>query len=148
MPTSAAIRNLTIADYGAAMTLLESIDGIGLRSADSEPSIRRYLERNPGMSFVAIGPDSRVIGCIFGGHDGRRGYLYHLAVAVGARQQGIGRILVEAAVAAIAAAGVDKVHADVFTRNVLGLEAWRHMGWRERSDLTRISFIAGNDPNT
>jgi hypothetical protein len=42
---------------------------------------------------------------------------------------------------------VDKVHADVFTRNALGREAWRRMGWHERPDLTRISFIGGSDLN-
>lgn len=99
------------------------------------------------MSFVAVAADGRVSGCIFGGHDGRRGYIYHLAVAEHARRQGAGRQLVEKAVAAIAEAGVDKVHADVFTRNALGREAWRCMGWHERPDLTRISFIGGSDLN-
>lgn len=138
---------MTIADYCTTMTLLATVEGVGIRSADSEASIARYLGRNPGMSFLALVPDGRAIGCIFGGHDGRRGYLYHLAVAEDARRQGIGRRLVEAAVTAIAQAGVEKIHADVFTRNALGLAAWRRLGWHERPDLTRISFIAGSDPN-
>lgn len=138
---------MAAADYAAVMTLLESIEGVGMRSADSVDGISRYLERNPGMSFVAVAPCGAVTGCIFGGHDGRRGYLYHLSVAEDARRRGIGRRLVEAAVAAISKAGVEKIHADVFTRNALGLAAWRRMGWHERPDLTRISFIAGNDPN-
>jgi ribosomal protein S18 acetylase RimI-like enzyme len=142
-----SIRAMTIVDYSATMALLATVEGVGMRSADSEASIARYLERNPGMSFVAVAPDGQFVGCAFGGHDGRRGYLYHLAVAEGVRRQGIGRRLVEATVAAIAKAGVDKVHADVFTRNVLGLAAWRRLGWHERPDLTRISFIAGSDPN-
>lgn len=138
---------MTIADYDATMTLLGATEGVGMRSADSRESITRYLDRNPGMSFVAVTPQGRVAGCIFGGHDGRRGYIYHLAVAEELRGQRIGRRLVEAAIAAIAREGVEKIHADVFTRNALGLTVWRCLGWQERPDLTRISFIAGNDPN-
>jgi N-acetylglutamate synthase len=71
------VRRMTLSDYAGVMDLLGRVEGICLRDADSREGIARYLERNPGLSFVAEA--GGVVGaCVFGGHDGRRGYLYHL----------------------------------------------------------------------
>ena len=80
------------ADHAAVVELWCSAEGIGLSSADSRPEIEHYLERNPGMSFVAR-DDGQIVGAALCGHDGRRGYLHHLAVAQSHRRRGIGTAL-------------------------------------------------------
>ena len=42
------VAEFTIGTYEQVYSLWESCDGIGLSSADSQPNIQIYLERNPG----------------------------------------------------------------------------------------------------
>jgi N-acetylglutamate synthase len=138
------LRPMTLDDYAGVMELLAQVEGVRLRDADSFKGIARYLERNPGMSFVAE-TGGAVCGCVFGGHDGRRGYLYHLAVAPGVRRRGVGRALVGRAIKAIAAEGIGKFHIDVIAGNADGLHFWRANGWHERGELKRLSHIPSSN---
>lgn len=47
------ISQLTIDAYKQVMALWTDIPGMGLSEADSKENISRYLDRNPGMSFLA-----------------------------------------------------------------------------------------------
>lgn len=88
------IRELAILDYDAVMTLWRETPGVGLSAADNREAIAAYLLRNPGLSFAAWdGP--RLVGAVLCGHDGRRGYLHHLAVAPAYRRQHLGFELAE-----------------------------------------------------
>ncbi len=142
----AGVRAMTPADYDGVAALLGGIAGVRLRGADSREGIAKYLERNPGHSFVAEA-GGRVVGCLLAGHDGRRGYLYHLAVAPEARRRGTGRALVERALEALRTAGIEKVHADVLPENEDGLAFWLRRGWHRRDDILRISWVAPDNPN-
>ena len=53
-------------------------------------NIRAYLERNPGLSFVARDDLGHIAGAVLAGHDGRRGFLHHLAVDEYPPAQGTG----------------------------------------------------------
>src|SRR4030042_5216026 len=87
------VRQMTIRDYDAVISLWRGIPGIGLdNDSDSRLGITRYLKRNPGLSFVAQIQDM-IVGTVLSGHDGRRGYLHHLAVGASHRQLGIGKTL-------------------------------------------------------
>ena len=85
---------MTIQDYSEAYDLWKTSEGIGLSDADTQQAIQRYLNHNPGMSFVAR-VDGKLVGAVLSGTDGRRGYLHHLAVAKPFRKSGVGRQLVE-----------------------------------------------------
>lgn len=141
------LREMTQDDHAAVMTLLAAVEGVGMRDADGRNGVTRFLARNPGMSFVAVRGNGQIAGCVFGGHDGRRGHLYHLAVAHDLRGQGIGGRLVAAAIEALARDGIAKSHIDVFASNTLAQEVWKRLGWQRRDDLLRFSHIAGGDPN-
>lgn len=63
---------------------------MGLNATDdSEDGIAVYLKRNPDTCFVAEDEDE-IVGIILSGHDGRRGYIYHMAVKLSCRNQGVG----------------------------------------------------------
>jgi putative acetyltransferase len=53
MKMSIRISELSIEAYEQVTSLWQLCEGIGLSGADSRNNIRDYLERNPGMSFVA-----------------------------------------------------------------------------------------------
>ncbi len=129
---------MTMKDYDAMMALWQACQGVGLSDADSPQNINRYLERNPGMSFVAE-VDGRLIGAALSGHDGRRGYIHHLAVHPDYRRRGIGKELIKHCLAALAADGIQKCHLYVFTKNQDGIRFWEDTAWTRRDDLLMMS---------
>lgn len=132
------LAEFTFSDYAEVIALWQSSEGVGLSSADAPERIAAYLARNPGLSFVVrVGGD--LVGAVLCGHDGRRGYLHHLAVRPDQRGRGIGRALVDACMQALAREGIDKCHLFVFKENVVGLAFWRKVGWKERLDLAILS---------
>ncbi len=107
---------------------------MGLNDADSRENLANFLARNPGLSFVAA-RGGTIIGTILGGHDGRRGFLYHLAVCAEAQGNGVGRRLVEHSLATLKAAGITKCHLFVMADNSRGLAFWDHIGFKQRADI-------------
>ena len=77
-----------------------------------------------------------ILGVIMAGHDGRRGYIYHTSVREDARQQGIGSVLVEAALEALSQEGISKAALVAFEKNGGGNAFWERMGFTVRTDLT------------
>jgi len=114
--------------------------GVGLSSSDTFEAVARFLERNPGLSLVAVEGEA-VVGTILCGHDGRRGFIHHLAVAPSQRRRGIGRALVSDALAALRAAQITKCHLLVFHENAEGREFWKRIGAEERVTLSTFSLV-------
>ncbi|WP_126310557.1 GNAT family N-acetyltransferase [Methylomusa anaerophila] len=133
------IREMTIRDYDDVIKLWQKTAGIGLSDADSRENIRRYMERNPGLSYVAEQNGAGIIGAVLCSHDGRRGYLHHLAVDACCRGQGLGRSLVERCMAKLREAGITKCHVFIFKDNETGKAFWTHNSWAVRQDLTIAS---------
>lgn len=129
------VRTMTIADYDKVYALWLSCKGMGLNNLDdSREGIGRFLKRNPETCFVA--EDGRgLVGVIIAGNDGRRGYIYHIAVDPGFRRKGIAKALVNAALEALHDLGINKTALVVFDRNSDGNAFWESMGFTEREDL-------------
>jgi ribosomal protein S18 acetylase RimI-like enzyme len=81
------------------------------------------------------------------GHDGRRGYLQHLAVAGAFRKKGIGKALVEKCLDELENAGIRKSHIDVLAANEEAALFWEKIGWKRRNDISRYSFIRNSGHN-
>ena len=128
------IRAMTGADYDAVVALWRVTDGIGLSEADEPGAIAAYLERNPGLSRVAFRGDA-LVGAVLCGHDGRRGYVHHLAVVPAERGHGLGRALAEECLERLGALGIGKVNIFVYAGNAEGQAFWRATGWTARDDL-------------
>ena len=139
------LRELAIEDYDRVLALWQRSDGIVLREVDEREPIRRYLERNPGLSFVWE-DDRTIAGAVLCGTDGRRGYLQHLAVAEEHRRRGIGRALVAASLRALAGRGIEKCHLMVLPANMAAREFWRGLGWAERGDVVVMSYTSSDHP--
>ena len=77
---------------GEALRALWTAFGFRL-IADDDAGLARFAARNPGL-FVVADDGSRVVGSVLGGWDGRRGWLYHVAVAPGHRRRGLATELV------------------------------------------------------
>jgi ribosomal protein S18 acetylase RimI-like enzyme len=133
------IRMMTISDYEKVYELWANTAGMGIRSLDdSEEGIARFLRRNPTTNFVAVTEDT-IIGVILSGHDGRRGYIYHAAVDIKYRGNGIGKSLVDSALEALEKEGINKVALVVFSNNDIGNAFWKSKGFEERIDLNYLN---------
>jgi N-acetylglutamate synthase len=132
------IERLRISHYDEVLALWRRCEGVGLSEADSREAIAAYLDRNPGMSFVAVAGGA-IAGTILCGHDGRRGYVHHLAVDAPWRRRGIGRQLVESSLSALRDAGIQKAHIFMYADNEAGERFWTSLGWVWRSELRMMS---------
>jgi ribosomal protein S18 acetylase RimI-like enzyme len=140
---SGRIREFVIEDYDRVLSLWQASEGLVLRAVDEREPIRRYLERNPGLSFVWA-DGGTIAGAVLCGTDGRRGYLQHLAVAPEYRRRGIGRALVAACLEALAGRGIEKSHLMVLPTNATALAFWGRIGWAERRDVLVMSYTSSN----
>ena len=119
-----SIRLMTIDDYEKVYALWMSCKNMGFNNLDdSREGIDKYLKRNPTSCFVAVKGED-VVGVVLSGHDGRRGFIHHMAVAENHRRQGIASALLEHALSALKAEGINKVALLVFNRNEAGNAFW------------------------
>lgn len=126
-------------DYDGAFILWQSLPGLGLSGADEESQIQKFLDKNPDTCFVAV-DNGKVIGTVLGGSDGRRGYIYHLAVDPTYQRAGLGKSLVEQCLASLRAAGLQKCHIFVISDNAEGIRFWECAGWTKRDDILVMSM--------
>ena len=130
------IQELTVADYEPVMALWNSSPGV--RATESPEEFSRILARNPGLSCVARDGET-LVAAILCCHDGRRGYLYHLAVAESHRRQGIARAMVDRCLTLLTQFGIARCTLFVVADNDDGTAFWKQIGWRERVDLRAMA---------
>lgn len=128
------IRPMVKEDYDEVFAMWQITTKRALSEADSRESIEYYLDRNPGMSQVALA-EGKIVGTVLCGHDGRRGFIHHMAVMPEYRRHQIGKRLAERGLEAIGAAGIAKTHIFCYTDNSLGQSFWRAMNWKKRDDV-------------
>ena len=128
------VRHFCVKDCDAVIALWRRTEGVGLNESDTRRAITAFLRRNPNLSFVAE-QGGRIIGAVLCGHDGRRGYLHHLAVSKRHRCRGIGRQLVNACLTKLRKAGIQKCNIFIFANNAEGMKFWTHTGWSLRTEL-------------
>src|SRR5947209_4936601 len=130
-------REFRIGDYDAAIKLWKRLDGLDIAEGDDRETVRRFLERNPGLSRIA--EESEVIvGAVLCGHDGRRGYVYHLAVDPKYRGRGIAQRLIDECLAGLRRAGLERVNILVGKDNSPGLEFYRRTGWEDLDEAAAM----------
>ena len=137
------IDDLTAEALDEVIALWQATEGVGLSEGDTKDDLVAFLARNPGLSLVAR-HDGRIVGAVLSGHDGRRGCLYHLAVATPYRHQGIGRTLVETCVQRLASFGIRKCNIFLYNHNKIGQRFWNRNGWKERTDLKILQTVTSS----
>lgn len=123
-------REFLIDDYERASALWEKVEGVELCEGDAREEIQTYLARNPGLSRVAE-EDEIMAGAVLCGYDGRRGFIYHLAVAAEFRGRGVGKLLLADCVRGLQNAGMQRAIILVAGDNPMGREFWLRNGWED-----------------
>jgi ribosomal protein S18 acetylase RimI-like enzyme len=138
LPEGYRLRELHNDDYDTVFALWQRCEGIGLNESDSRASISAFLARNAGLSSVVTDAAETIVGSVLCGHDGRRGYLHHLTVAVPHRRKGLGRILVDTSLGRLRKLGIVKCNIFLYATNVEGRKFWLRHGWAAREDLVIV----------
>lgn len=133
------IRPMTIEDYDEVYAMWLITSKRALSSADERGQIERYLKRNEGLSQVAL-IDGKIVGTVLAGHDGRRGFIHHMAVLPEYRRKHIGHALAEKAIEKIKSEGIEKTHIFCYRDNETGQNFWRDFGFVKRDDIFDFSY--------
>jgi ribosomal protein S18 acetylase RimI-like enzyme len=123
-------RAFTIEDYETAVELWKQVEGVEIAEGDDREGVAQFLARNPGLSRVAT-DGSTTVGVAFCGSDGRRGYIYHLAVDPNYRGRGLGKRLVDECLESLRRLGLQRANIMVATDNPHGRDFWSKCGWEE-----------------
>ena len=133
------IREMTSDDYDEVYEMWQITTKRALSKADERDQMERYLKHNAGMSQVAV-VDGKIVGTVLAGHDGRRGFIHHMAVLPEFRRKKIGHALAQTAIQKIREQSIDKTHIFCYQNNETGQSFWRDFGFEKREDVFVYSF--------
>ncbi len=132
------IREFQMADYGAVIDLWQRAgEGIHLRRSDSREEIAKKIQRDPDL-FIVLEQDGVLAGAVMGAFDGRRGFVYHLAVDPRFRRRGLAASLMESLETRLRAKGCLKVYLLVTNENQEGQQYYLKRGWEDMTTALRI----------
>lgn len=134
------IRSGDIADLDAVVSLWQQLPGLMLRAEDTPEALQIALN-GADLNLYVADCESKIVGAVLVGTDGRRGFLYHLAVAERNQGLGLGRRLVEFALEELAARGISRTHVFVQSDNEDARGFWARLDWQPRNDLTVYSHL-------
>ena len=103
--------------------------GVHIGRSDTPEEIQKKLSRDPDLFLVAQAGDE-IIGSVIGGFDGRRGLVYHLAVAAAFRGLGIGSRLMDELELRLREKGCLKCYLLVTRDNPEAEEYYQRRGWQ------------------
>ena len=119
--------------YHELIDFWKNTEGLWVSDDDSYENLKIFLKRNPRLNFIAVS-ENKIVGTLKCTHDGRRGYLHHLAVKKEFRKEGIAKKLINKSLDNLQKAGItkDKVRVFVLDTNKPALKFWKHNGFIEQ----------------
>ena len=111
--------------------------GLELNRSDELPELLKSLERDPDLFVVAI-DDGVLRGAVLARYDGRRGYIYHLAVDPAHQRQSIGTRIMNEVMDRLKQKGCSKINLHVAVHNREVLKFYQRLGYCT-SDLIYMS---------
>ncbi len=130
------IREFEVDDYAIVRDLWQAA-GLILRPGDELEDVKLKLQRDPDLFLIAE-QDDKIVGTVIGAWDGRRGWIYHLAVKPEHQRKGIGVGLVREVEKRLVAKGANKVNAQVYKWNERSSEFFKAIGYVTQPDLVMI----------
>lgn len=142
-PEAIELRAFSFDEDWQAVRALWSRSGPGVQfSRSDEPAeILKKLRRDPDLFLVAE-QGGQVVGAVMGGYDGRRGLVYHLAVAPEVRRLGIGKALMAELETRLREKGCLKSYLLVTSDNADVLAFYRELVW-EVMDMHLMGKVLG-----
>ena len=121
------IREFRIADYEDVIALWDRA-GLLRSKSDERREIEKKLERDPDLFLVGI-DGGAIVAAVIGGYDGRRGWVYHLAVEPELHSTGCGALLLKELESRLSKKGCIKVNLLIDTDNAEVMGFYRKRGY-------------------
>lgn len=116
-------------DYEQSAQLWREMQkGVRFSRSDVPEEIEKKIERDPDLFLVAE-DDEKIIGTVIGGFDGRRGMVYHLAVAESHRRRGIAELLMKELEKRLIAKGAIRAYLLVHSGNIEARALYDKLDW-------------------
>ena len=125
------------------INLWKNTEGIYLHEngEDSVNGIITFINRNPGLSFIANNIKNEIVASILCGHDGRRGYIHHLAVDNRYRKMGIAKAMMNKSLEELKSLNIKKVALFVLKDNINAQLFYEHNCWKKEDIVNVYSRI-------
>jgi len=124
------IELMTLNRYDELIAFWKSIDGVWVSDDDNYENLKVYFKRNPDTNFIAV-HEGKIIGTVKCSHDGRRGYLHHMAVKEEFRKLGIAKVMVEKCINILRKEGIKQFRLFVLDSNKEAQAFWKRLGFEE-----------------
>jgi len=146
---TAAVQTLAIApiadaDVADVVALWQTC---GLTRPWNDPAADIALARKGSNAAVLIGRENgAIIATVLVGHDGHRGWVYYLAVDPDHRQQGYGRVMMDAAERWQRERGIEKLQLLVRADNTSVKDFYQSLGYSEQERVIYAKWLDGREP--
>lgn len=130
------VHEFQITDYNVVLELWKEA-GLVIRPGDDLSGVRTKLLRDPDLFLLAL-MEGEIVGCIIGGWDGRRGWVYHLAVKPSHQRQGIATVLLSEVEKRLVEKGAKKINAQIYQANTKSLNFFKTRGYEIHQDLVMV----------
>jgi ribosomal protein S18 acetylase RimI-like enzyme len=129
-------------DYVETLRLWKSMDkGIRVGASDAPAEIEKKLQRDPDLFLVAeLG--GQLVGTVIGGFDGRRGMIYHLAVAADYRRSRLGSRLMHEVEVRLRDKGCIRCYLLVRPNNPEAVRFYEQQDWSVLDDVPFVKDLA------
>jgi ribosomal protein S18 acetylase RimI-like enzyme len=135
MKEQARIRAFTPEDHDHVVALWRE-SGLAIKPSDTLPELQKMLALPANVFLIAEAKTGqmppRIVGTVIGAWDGRRAWIYHLAVKPVARRARIGSGLMSAVEQAFRGHGTIKINLLVEPGNQQAVEFYRALGYSDQ----------------
>lgn len=141
------IRLMEIEDFDSMYSLWKEV---GLNVADYEiekEDIKQIIKWNPVTCFV-ICDGNKIIGTVLGTFNGRRAWIYHLAIHPNFQNQSLGSLLLEKTESALKKAGAKRLLLGVSKTNLRVLGFYTKHGYGVVNDSITLGKNLVQKPNS
>jgi ribosomal protein S18 acetylase RimI-like enzyme len=127
------IEPFTMDDFPVVHMLWQR-SGLWMRPSDGPEATLLKLARDPELFLVARDSSGAVVGTVLGGWDGRRAYVYHLAVLPERQRQGIAGVLMAELEECFRKLGALKAKLQILSDNDASRAFFAARGYRRETD--------------
>jgi ribosomal protein S18 acetylase RimI-like enzyme len=125
------IREFKLEDFSAVISLWQDV-GLELNRSDGFEGIRRKTLRDPDL-FLVIEEGGQILAAIMAGFDGRRAWVYHMAVHPYGQGRGWGTLLLEELEKRVKAKGCEKINLLLEPSYTQVISFFEHQEYRRNS---------------
>ena len=127
------ISEFTMDDFPVVHVLWQR-SGLWMRPSDGPEATALKLERDPDLFLIARDREGVIVGTVMGGWDGRRAYVYHLAVLPEQRRQGIADALMDELEERFRGLGALKAKTQILLDNEASRAFFKRRGYLREDD--------------